>query len=114
MECHFPNRETSWENLQLASLGIGEKLLQGFPEKLCLGFSVMFIPREIFLWLQKHFGREGGVCTPSFPRETWAGLDPRASLSRWMSRLGGGTVPRTRSGSRAGAWWGMKEVKVKQ
>lgn len=44
MKCHFVRRETFWEELLLARFGIREKLLQGLPEKLCLGFLLMFTP----------------------------------------------------------------------
>lgn len=72
----------------------------------------MFIPSEIFLWLQKH-KREWNLYP--LPFMGILGHDPRASsLSCWLSCPGGGTMPRTRSGSQVGAWWGMKEVKVKQ
>lgn len=112
MKCHFFSKEKCpGENLLLASLSMGESFCKASWRN--SGFSVMFIPGEIFLWLQKHFEGSVEFEIPLFHGKP--GHDPRASsLSCWLSCLGGGTMPRTRSGSRAGAWWGMKEVKVKQ
>ena len=102
MKCRFVKRETFWENLLLASFGIGKKLLQGLPEKLCLGFLLMFTPYEIFLPPQKHpFGREGPVRTPSFPWESGQAAVPGHPSPARRSQLAGGMVPSVCSGCRA-------------